>query len=114
MMLMSHSLIGIVLMIFFFLPLKAMSAVRMMVKEIRFRMNVIASTCEDLVFHSIFRPKLELTTCSTVSAKNERDETSVFNFTNTGYINKLIEGMFYENLAPNKLFTIISLIFIAE
>ena len=58
MMLMSHSLIGVALMIFSLLPLKAMSAVRMMVKEIRFRMNVIASTYEDLVFSLNFQSKL--------------------------------------------------------
>ena len=57
MMLMSHSLIGVVLKILFLLPLKAMSAVRMMVKEIRFRMNVIASTYDDLVFPLNFSAK---------------------------------------------------------
>ena len=75
-------------MIFFLLPLKAMSAVRMMAKEIRFRMNVIASTNDDLVFSlSFFSQNFVkmscLFTCSTVSAKNEWSEASVFNFTNT-------------------------------
>ena len=56
-MLRSHSFIGVVLNTFFLFPLKAISAVRIMVKEIRFRMNVIASTYEDVVFSLNFSAK---------------------------------------------------------